>query len=148
MSKWLSQLHPEKHVKPFKPVEGERTVEELLRDVNFALSRMALLAKDLVPELRKIIFDAKANTNSQQPFSPGSRNPERMAERRGIQDVKEIQGVISHLERILEVAHALAFRPAPSKVRISATILLASQRFKKLLAQKRARDAKNSMALQ
>lgn len=111
LSKWLSQLQPEKHVKPTKPVEGGRTVEELLRGVNFALSRMAVLASDLVPQLRKIISDAKGQAKGQAdprrqleggPFSPGCRNPERMAERRGIQDVKEIQGVISHLERILE----------------------------------------------
>lgn len=146
LSKWLHQLDPHSNVKPSKPVESqhlERTVDELLRDINFMLSRMAVLASALVPKLRKIIGDARASKanrlqNAYNPFGagdPGFCNPERMAQQQGIRDVHELEGMISHLERILEVSHALAFRPAPSKVRITATILLASQRFKKLPEQ-------------
>ncbi|CAJ1347100.1 unnamed protein product [Effrenium voratum] len=152
LSKWLHQLEPHQYMKPAKPVESaaaERRVEELLRDVQFALSRMEVLASDLVPKLRKIISDARATHANprflrllgpcEEPLSPGCGDPVRMAQRRGIRDVHEMEGVVSHLERLLEVSHALAFKPVPSQIRVSATILLAAQRFKKLLKQRRAR---------
>lgn len=143
ISKWLHQLQPREYLKPMKPTEShfrERTVEELLRDVNFALSRSSVLASDLAPKLRKILGESSRGPKAKPEFlldEPNSLsagcNLEQVARRHGITDVQEIQGLVGHLERLLEVSHALAFRPAPSKVRISATILLASQRFKKLV---------------
>ena len=60
-------------MKPSKPVESqhlERTVDELLRDINFMLSRMAVLASALVPKLRKIIGDARASKVNSQAWHP------------------------------------------------------------------------------
>eukprot|EP00913_Durusdinium_trenchii_P019471 g18304.t2 len=125
ISKWLHQLQPREYLKPMKPTEShfrERTVEELLRDVNFALSRSSVLASDLAPKLRKILGESSRGPKAKPEFlldEPNSLsagcNLEQVARRHGITDVQEIQGLVGHLERLLEVSHALAFRPAPSK---------------------------------
>eukprot|EP00440_Ansanella_granifera_P072796 gb/GFBE01078999.1/.p1 GENE.gb/GFBE01078999.1/~~gb/GFBE01078999.1/.p1 ORF type:complete len:392 (+),score=86.76 gb/GFBE01078999.1/:1-1176(+) len=157
ISKWLYQLAPSSYVKPSKPVDAvdeHRTVDELLREVQFSLSRMEVLASDLVPKLQKILSDAKAvsdnprflvrhnNASEAEPLSPGCANPVRLARKKGIRDVREMQGIISHLERLLEVAHSLAYRPAgAAQVKVTATIIMAAARFKKGLQKRKARKA-------
>eukprot|EP00931_Biecheleriopsis_adriatica_P109943 TRINITY_DN84210_c0_g1_i1.p1 TRINITY_DN84210_c0_g1~~TRINITY_DN84210_c0_g1_i1.p1 ORF type:complete len:416 (-),score=77.64 TRINITY_DN84210_c0_g1_i1:75-1217(-) len=158
MSKWLWQLAPTSYVKPSKPqntVDEHRTVDELLGEVQFSLSRMEVLATDLMPKLQKILSDAKKQkenprfmlhqSGGNEPISPSFANPVKLAQRRGIRDVREMQGIMSHLERLLEVAHSLAYKPVgAAQVKVTATIIMAAARFKKGLQRRRARTAVKS----
>lgn len=151
-SKWLFQLSPATYVKPNKPelsAEEHRTPDELFREIQFTLSRTEVLASDLIPKLQKIMGDAKAVAtnpryakmeNADEPISPGSSNPVRLAQKRGIRDVKEMHGAGLHLERLLEVAQSLAHRPAgASAVKVTTTVIMAAARFKRCLARRRER---------
>eukprot|EP00931_Biecheleriopsis_adriatica_P121516 TRINITY_DN9658_c0_g1_i1.p1 TRINITY_DN9658_c0_g1~~TRINITY_DN9658_c0_g1_i1.p1 ORF type:complete len:393 (-),score=95.91 TRINITY_DN9658_c0_g1_i1:88-1266(-) len=156
MSKWLWQLKPASYVKPKKPVDTvdeHRMPDELLGEVQFNLARMELLASDLMHKLQQILSDAKAQSENprylhhvagadDEPLTPGCANPVRLARKRGIRDVREMQGMMGHLERLLEVAHSLAYKPAGvAQVKVTATIILAAARFKKGLQLRKARNS-------
>lgn len=71
-----------------KPTEShfrERTVEELLRDVNFALSRSSVLASDLAPKLRKILGESSRGPKAKPGGTPGRR-------RIGRKQMKQLRG--------------------------------------------------------
>jgi len=156
LGKWLFQLSPATYMKPNKPEldsEEHKTPDELFREIQFTLSRTEVLASDLVPKLQKIQSDAKAvatnpryaKLDNDEPISPGSSNPIRLAQKRGIKDVKELHGVGLHLERLLEVSQSLAHRPAgASAVNVTTTVILAAARFKRCLAKRRARKEAGS----
>lgn len=156
LSKWLFQLSSATYMKPNKPelsADEHRTPEELFREIQFTLSRTEVLASDLIPKLQRCISDAKAvatnpryaKMENDEPISPGSSSAVRLAQKRGIRDWKEMQGVGLHLERLLEVAQSLAHRPAgASAVKVTTTVIMAAARFKRCLARRRERKEAGS----
>ncbi|CAE8707145.1 unnamed protein product [Polarella glacialis] len=143
MCKWLHQLDPQTFLKPARPSKPvDHNPDELLKGIQFLLSRSEVVASNLAPKLYEILSDAKALRKGPngEPLTPNGRNPTKLAEQRGIKDVSEMQGLALHLERLLEVAQNLIHKSVGAATFASTgTVLRAFIKFKRLLAKAKAR---------
>jgi len=143
MCKWLHQLDPQTFLKPAKPSKPvDHNVVELLKEIQFSLSRLEVVASNLAPKLHKILSDAKALRKGPngEPLTPNGRNPTKLAEQRGIKDVSEMQGLALHLERLLEVAQNLTHKSVGAAAfKSTGTVIRAVVRFRMLLKKAKAR---------
>eukprot|EP00929_Paragymnodinium_shiwhaense_P087629 TRINITY_DN4776_c0_g1_i1.p1 TRINITY_DN4776_c0_g1~~TRINITY_DN4776_c0_g1_i1.p1 ORF type:complete len:580 (+),score=183.58 TRINITY_DN4776_c0_g1_i1:146-1885(+) len=146
LGKWLHELEPRKVPKPTKPSKpnDERSANDLLSEVTYSLSRMEVLASTLAPVLVKIANEAinTRKTADGEPISPTSRNPVKLAAKKGITDTEAFTGIAGHLENLLQTAHSLAYQPIKDpakKVRAGIKAILAIQKFKTRLEKRRKR---------
>ncbi|CAE8644061.1 unnamed protein product [Polarella glacialis] len=83
MCKWLHQLDPQTCLKPAKPSKPvDNNPDELLKAIQFSLSRSEVVPSYLAPKLHKILSDAKALRKGPngEPLTPNSKNPAKLAE--------------------------------------------------------------------
>jgi hypothetical protein len=136
--KWHHQLEPRKVTRPLKPEKIEdMPCVDLLAQLQNSISKMEVVASQLGPVINKIIHDAKHLRRGPdgEPISPNSRNPVKLAAKRGFKDVLELHHLIDHLEHTLAVTHHLTHPPKSGmetfKVKGMGNVMLAALKFKK-----------------
>jgi len=142
LTKWLHQLDPKATKKPARPEGADKDagVQDYFAEVQFGLSKMDKLASTLGPKLFQIVTDTRKmrRTADGQPLSPKSKLSSVQAQKRGIQDVAALNGLVGHLEYLLDNTQSLAYRPVAVKgLGAAVKVLIAASRFKKKLFNKK-----------
>lgn len=109
LGKWLQELEPTTTAASQKPSRTEGTIEDVLAELQYSLSRMSVLSALLGPHLRNIMKDSKRFSLNGVPTTPSFRNPAKLAQKRGIKDLEELQGMVGHLETIIQETQTLTF---------------------------------------
>lgn len=135
LAKWVHQLdhHASKPEKPRKSsARSEPAPERLLAQVQSAVSRMDLLSSTLTQLLQQVIADARAmRRRAADPVSPTFRNPARVAMRRGLLDIEELQRLPPHLEHLLWVTGNLSNSHAKQTFKQAGTVMQAAVKFRR-----------------
>jgi len=146
IAKFNHELEPRKAPAPVRPSKiDDMSVDDILAQALYSLSKMEVLATKLGPVLEKICHDAKTLRRGPngEPLTPTSRNALTLAKKRGFQNIDEFNKLIGHLEHVLAATQHLASPPTSGlpAVRKMATVLTAMSKFKKGLSTKKLAKA-------
>jgi len=115
MAKAHHQLEPGQAPVPVSPARlADSSVDDLLSQIQSAVSTMGVLSGKLCPLLEQIVSDAKTNRRRGlrgEALSPALRHPASLAAKRGLCNVAHLHKIPSHLEKILATTQSLAIRP-------------------------------------
>jgi hypothetical protein len=157
LSKWHHQLEPRKVPAPPKPEKPEEvSCDDVLAQLQNSISRMEVLVSKLGPVMNKIISDARTLRRGPdgEPISPNSRNPVKLAAKRGFKDATRLHKLVEHLEHTLSVTHHLAHPPKSGmetfqiskKVVVAGSLMMAANRFKRGAMKNEKNDGKDAVA--